>query len=128
RVDTRPHNSRLEQRPYLALEGERDQALLTGCANAERRSGDGEPLEENLSQWDFSGRAGHQSDLDEAAVAGEDLEVARDIRAADDVEHHVDSPAHRHLFDDVHEILFVVVDRAGCAQLLAGAALGVAPG
>ena len=61
-----------------------------------------------------------QTDLDEAAVDGERLQVAFEVVAADHVENDVDATPGRQLRDGVDEIRRLVVDgalrRRGCSH------------
>ena len=69
------------------------------------------------------------ADLDEAALFGQALEVAREVGRAHHVEDHVDPAAVRGLADRGHEVLAAVVDGAGGPEGQAGRAfLGRARG
>ena len=63
-----------------------------------------------------------EGDRDVAAVVGEACEVARDIIAADHVEHHRDALALGQPLDRLDEIGGPVVDRMGRAELDRGGA------
>ena len=58
-----------------------------------------------------------EGDRDVAAVVGQAVQVARDIVAADHVEHHRDALALGPALDRVDEVGRPIIDRMGRAQL-----------
>lgn len=99
-------------------------ALVVGVPGPQRAALDADALEQQLADVDaVELRAAHHAEHDPAGVAGRDVEVARKVRGADEVDDDVDALAARGLED-----LLVPVGRGPVVEGLGGAELALDEG
>src|SRR5688572_12795571 len=123
-VDDGTDGPALEKWPDLAAQRVGDEALLGHRTRPQSRTGDRQRSSEHAAQIHERHRLSlHEPNRDEATILGEDLEIARDIRPADDVEDEVDALIPGEARDRRNEIVAPVVDRVVRPERLARPAL-----
>src|SRR5690606_28478405 len=100
-----------------------DLRLLLVRARAQRRADDVQTSRQERRQIDVRARAAGEPDQHEASADAEAREVLLEVRAADRIEDHVDALAAGQLLDARGEVLALVVDRGGRAEIHAALAL-----
>jgi len=108
------------------LKAEAIAPFLLDRAGAQRRAGDGEPLHHHHAEIDLGQIAALQSNDHGATLDRQRRDIARHIGAADHVKDEIDTALLRRLLHHLDEILGLVIDGAGGAELLAGLALRLA--
>src|SRR5690606_32153465 len=87
-----------------------DPRLVRQRAAAQRGGAEVPPLEEQRTQVDLGAAPAQQADDRQPAVAGEDREVAGEVRGADDVQDHVRATTTRSLLCGRYKVLCGVID------------------
>ena len=110
-VDYRPQLPLLYEWPDRGRQLVGDQRLEGGGARPEGRAGKGQPALHDHRDEQFRAWPALDRDRDVAALFGEAFEIARQIIAADHVEHDVDAAPVGQPLDLGDEILRLVIDR-----------------